>query len=264
MGKLGYCEVCRANVPYIVKEELVNEEMKNQSVKYMESIGFCTHCGEEVSVSELVDLNLVKLYDAFRIKNNLISKDEICELSDRYNIGKRNMSKILGWGEHTFSRYCEGYLPKKESSDLLKKIYQNPDNFIDLLNSNKERIGNDSVIEKSLNATILYRDEYLSALNSIEVSCDYILHTCEDITPLALQKLLYYTQGFYSAFYDGPIFDEDCEAWVHGPVYKKIYFKYQDYRYDPINYEGRINKSKLSDSLKNIIDHFFYSNVNIS
>ena len=45
----------------------------------------------------------------------------------------------------------------------------------------------------------------------------YLLYKCEDITPLALQKALYYVQGFYYAFEGRFLFDEDCEAWVHGP-----------------------------------------------
>ena len=33
-----------------------------------------------------------------------------------------------------------------------------------------------------------------------------------------LQKLLYYAQAWYLAFEDTPLFDEDFEAWVHGPT----------------------------------------------
>ena len=33
------------------------------------------------------------------------------------------------------------------------------------------------------------------------------------------------------------MFNDDCEAWVHGPVYKDIYFKYRDYGYNPIKDE---------------------------
>jgi len=30
---------------------------------------------------------------------------------------------LLGWGEQTFSRYCDGDLPTKQYSEILKKIY---------------------------------------------------------------------------------------------------------------------------------------------
>ena len=48
-----------------------------------------------------------------------------------------------------------------------------------------------------------------------------------EITPLALQKLLYYSQAFYKLFTGDYLFDNDCEAWIHGPVYKCIYDRYK-------------------------------------
>ena len=45
----------------------------------------------------------------------------------------------------------------------------------------------------------------------------------EEVTPLMLQKLLYFIQGVYSALYGKPVFTEDCRAWIHGPVYPEVY-----------------------------------------
>jgi uncharacterized phage-associated protein len=41
-----------------------------------------------------------------------------------------------------------------------------------------------------------------------------------------LQKLLYYAQAWHLALFSKAIFDEDFEAWIHGPVLKSIYKKY--------------------------------------
>ncbi|WP_406678477.1 Panacea domain-containing protein [Moorella sp. ACPs] len=49
------------------------------------------------------------------------------------------------------------------------------------------------------------------------------------ITPLKLQKLLYYAQGWHLSFFDAPLFTSDFQAWVHGPVCPEIYHKYRDY-----------------------------------
>ena len=46
------------------------------------------------------------------------------------------------------------------------------------------------------------------------------------ITNLKLQKLVYYAQAWYLAFLDKPLFDEDFEAWVHGPVNRDLYDRY--------------------------------------
>ena len=55
------------------------------------------------------------------------------------------------------------------------------------------------------------------------------------ITPLKLQKLLYYAQGYYLAMHDKALFNEDFEAWAHGPANPKIYEKYKEYGYDAID-----------------------------
>ena len=30
------------------------------------------------------------------------------------------------------------------------------------------------------------------------------------------------------------MFDDDCQAWAHGPVFPPVYYKYKEYGYDPI------------------------------
>lgn len=51
------------------------------------------------------------------------------------------------------------------------------------------------------------------------------------ISNLALQKLLYYCQGYYLAFSKGkePLFEENIVAWKYGPVVKDVYYKYNEY-----------------------------------
>ncbi len=54
------------------------------------------------------------------------------------------------------------------------------------------------------------------------------------ITPLKLQKILYYAQGFYLAKYDQELFSEDFQAWAHGPANEEIYNKYKSYGFNAI------------------------------
>ena len=50
------------------------------------------------------------------------------------------------------------------------------------------------------------------------------------ISNLALQKLLYYCQGYYLAFSKGkePLFKENIVAWKYGPVVEEVYYYYKD------------------------------------
>ncbi|WP_426008316.1 Panacea domain-containing protein [Aeromonas salmonicida] len=56
----------------------------------------------------------------------------------------------------------------------------------------------------------------------------------EGISNLKLQKLVYYAQGYYLALYGEPLFDDDIEAWAHGPVVPFLYHEFKDYGSDSI------------------------------
>ena len=50
------------------------------------------------------------------------------------------------------------------------------------------------------------------------------------VSPLKLQKMLYYTQSWYMVFFgrENTLFADNPQAWVNGPVYPVIYYEYKD------------------------------------
>lgn len=76
--------------------------------------------------------------------------------------------------------------------------------------------------------------------------------------PLKLQKLLYLAQGFSYAFNDRPLFDDDMEAWVHGPVVPSVYHTYKNFSFSPIdiNYQLPDFDSKTLDVLNYVKNNF--------
>ncbi len=72
---------------------------------------------------------------------------------------------------------------------------------------------------------------------TINQIADYIIFrlTSEEsayVNNLKLQKLLYYTQAWYLAFFDGkPLFEGKFQAWIHGPVNRQIYDRFKDKKY---------------------------------
>lgn len=50
------------------------------------------------------------------------------------------------------------------------------------------------------------------------------------VSPLKLQKVLYYTQAWYMVFFGrkNTLFEDVPEAWVNGPVYPTVYYEYRD------------------------------------
>ncbi len=70
----------------------------------------------------------------------------------------------------------------------------------------------------------------MEAQPDINDVCNYIIKSVleseESLSNLKLQKLLYYVQAWHLVFENKPIFDEEFEAWVHGPVSRIIYNRF--------------------------------------
>ena len=112
--------------------------LKGEIYRYAGKRAFCKECNSEVFVSNINDYNLKNLYNEFRKQNNIISLEHILEIPKKYNIGKRSLSLLLGWGGQTFIRYCDGDMPTKQYQMILERIFNEPSYYLELLESNKD------------------------------------------------------------------------------------------------------------------------------
>lgn len=94
-------------------------------------------------------------------------------------------------------------------------------------------------------------------------SCD--IESGDSFSPLKLQKLLYYAQAWYLAIHKKPLFNEEFEAWVHGPVIPELwrYFSMKKmHGWESITFEDvkNLNVQSLDDEtiqfLTDIIDDY--------
>lgn len=252
--KKVFCEECRNDVSYIEASVPMVGTIKEKTYNYIGKEAHCADCGSPLFIPELSDSNLRALYDIYCKENGIISLEQIRKIPEKYSIGKRPLSLLLGWGEQTFSRYADGDMPTKQYSDTLLRIYNDPAFYSELLEANKGNLKSALAYEKSRKAAAALMSSDLSAGSKINAVIQYLLSQCEDITPLALQKALYYIQGFYFAFYKTFLFTENCQAWVHGPVYREIYFRYRDYRFDSIEKDDGFDISPFSSGEKAVCD----------
>ncbi|SHM37294.1 Uncharacterized phage-associated protein [Fibrobacter sp. UWB7] len=51
----------------------------------------------------------------------------------------------------------------------------------------------------------------------------------ERLSNLKLQKLLYYEQGFHLAIFNTPLFTDNVESWMYGPVVPSVYDYYKKF-----------------------------------
>lgn len=71
-------------------------------------------------------------------------------------------------------------------------------------------------------------------IHNIDTVCDHIILRCSELNIpldlLKLQKLLYYCQAWSLAFGRGPLFEGQFQAWIHGPVSRRIYDRFYSKR----------------------------------
>ena len=73
---------------------------------------------------------------------------------------------------------------------------------------------------------------------SLQAICNSILRKSFDekiaVSPMKLQKLLYFVYKDYLQKHDTPMFHERFEAWQYGPVLPSIYDEFKNYGPSPI------------------------------
>ena len=79
----------------------------------------------------------------------------------------------------------------------------------------------------------------------------------ESPSPMKLQKLCYYAQGY--ALAEGkPLFKDDFQAWQHGPVVPDMYQEYKHLTWRPINEEFKPPKlaPEVVEHLEGVVDAY--------
>lgn len=84
-------------------------------------------------------------------------------------------------------------------------------------------------------------------MSSVHDVADFFINLAsadqDNLTPLKLQKLCYYAQGWHLALHAKPLFAEPLEAWVHGPVVQVLYDRFKHVRHNSISPRLRKNPS---------------------
>lgn len=65
---------------------------------------------------------------------------------------------------------------------------------------------------------------------TIDLICDFIIIEAtkygKSLNQMKLQKLLYYSDAWYIAFFKKPLFEEKFQAWIHGPISPQVYDRF--------------------------------------
>ncbi|WP_031552422.1 Panacea domain-containing protein [Oribacterium sp. FC2011] len=232
-GRRDFCIECRKETEYYLKKKDIVKTIRDKEYTFAITVAVCAECGEEMSIPGLIDKNVQEIDDQYRAAEGLVSMDDIERLMKIYKIGKAPLSLALGFGEVTIPRYLEGQIPSKEYSDVIKAALSSPTFMKQKLMENRGKL-TDAAYRKAFTAA-----ESIGSLFSVSDKMlgviAYIFDELGEVTPLMLQKLLYFIQGVYSALYGRSLFEEDCKACAHGPVYPEVYDLFRDFKYNPVD-----------------------------
>ena len=136
----------------------------------------------------------------------LVVKEQLLSIMECYHIGKKPLSKLLGWGDTTIMRYLNGVEPNHEFAMKIQQLAENPFEYIKILEQNKEYI-TETAYKKSKKA--VYQQLFLN--RSIE-AMQYIITLAEgDIAPYRVVSVLYYAQVCSLVLRGLPLFEEEVD-----------------------------------------------------
>ena len=255
-GRRDFCIECRKETEYFLQKKNIVKTIRDKEYTFRITTVVCSECGAEMSIPGLIDKNVQEIDEQYRAAEGLVSVDDIEKLMKIYKIGKAPLSLALGFGEVTLPRYLEGQVPSKEYSDIIRAALASPAYMKRKLMENRDKLS-DAAYKKAMGAAESMESLFSVSDKMLRVIA-YVFEKLEEVTPLMLQKLLYFIQGIYSALFGRPIFTEDCRAWVHGPVYPEVYDLFRDFKYNPIDdarfalLEGTADA--LTENEKKVID----------
>lgn len=231
--KIDFCTLCRKETNYTISKKNITKAIKDNEYTFSITVALCKECGEEMSLPGLIDRNIKEIDEQYRAYTGIVSIDDIAKLPKLYKIGKAPLSLALGFGEVTITRYLSGQMPSKEYSDIMRKALSSPGFMKEQLNANRQKL-TPAAYNKAMDAATQLEKLFSVSDKMLRVIA-YVFERLEEVTPLMLQKLLYFVQGVSYALRERAMFSDDCQAWVHGPVYPEIYAMFRDFKYNPID-----------------------------
>ena len=152
-------------------------------------------------------------------------KEQLLFIMECYNIGKKPLSKLLGWGDTTIMRYLNGIEPNKEFAVKIQRLAENPWEYIKIVEQNKENI-TEIAYKKTKKAVYqkIFDDR------SIEVMQYVITLADGDIAPYRVISVLYYAQVCSLVFRGLPLFIEEVDFSSNQlVVYPRLYEQMKQY-----------------------------------
>jgi len=138
-GRNDICPACE-NETEITRGYLEETtKVRGKEIKTESLVDRCSACEEFFADTETEEENIQKIYREYRKVAGLLQPEEIKEIRERYGIGQRALSRILGWGEISVHRYEAGALQDEAHNNQMFCL-KDPQYFELLFEKNKDKL----------------------------------------------------------------------------------------------------------------------------
>ncbi|WP_313125961.1 type II TA system antitoxin MqsA family protein [Proteiniclasticum ruminis] len=140
------CPICNKVHDLEIKTRETQGFIKGEVVEYEEKYFECLDTDSEeneFASASMMDENLLRARDAYRIKNGLLTSDEIAEIRKFYELTQHEFSSLLGWGEVTVTRYESKTIQDETYDHLMRMTREDPLFALESLVRHKEKFSNE-------------------------------------------------------------------------------------------------------------------------
>lgn len=178
--------------------------LKNVEVKYTAEYYYCDLADEFYMDESMISQNDTNKKNAFRKANGLLMVDDIKKIRSKYEISQKDLCILLGWGEKTITRYESHQIQDKAHDTILKKIDEDPEWFLYLLNDSKSQFSLDTYkkyYDRCLNLYETSQDMYLRKAIAAQYAPYKDLEMYNGNTQLSLDKVVDVIRYFSNSAY---------------------------------------------------------------
>lgn len=118
-----YCGNCEAFHEANEIKEAREYTIKGAKIKAEITILTCYHCGEEIYDKDNEIKNDIIMFDEYKKINGLLTSKDIIDIRDKYHLSQSALSKLLGFGEKTITRYENGAIQDRAHDNLLRVLF---------------------------------------------------------------------------------------------------------------------------------------------
>lgn len=119
------CPLCDKKHEVEERKRITQTIIKGEKVTYEEIYFLCKNSDEdenEFVTSKMLNANLLNARNQYRIRHELLTSNEIVKIREQYGLSQVDLSKLLGWGEVTISRYESKAIQDEAYDNILRMI----------------------------------------------------------------------------------------------------------------------------------------------